>query len=162
MGLKQVEFAKMVGLGLKTLRKIEQGDLSVNFNKLNYLLNCLGLYLRPQELVTSPVSKNTEIPSTEVVLEKLRHVYQIFKIKYGVEELSLFGSYAKGVADIGSDIDILISFNRDVDLEIEGEIQLILENIFNGIKVDLVLANNLHSGLKEEIERSKINVTKKV
>ena len=39
LGLSQEELSKKIGFGLKTLRKIEQGNLNVNFNKLNYLLN---------------------------------------------------------------------------------------------------------------------------
>lgn len=58
LGLSQVNLAKSIGIGLKTLRKIEQGDLSVNYLKLKYLLNCLGLQMSPTELVnTQPVKK---------------------------------------------------------------------------------------------------------
>ena len=161
LGLKQTELAMNVGIGLKTLRKIEQGDLNVNFNKLNYLLNCLGLYLRPSDLVTSPVDKAQKLFSKEYILDILKNIYPIFKIKYGVKELALFGSYAKDVAEVNSDIDILIEFENTPSLEIEGEIQLILENLYQGKKVDLSFKENLHSSFVKEIEETRINVSKK-
>jgi predicted nucleotidyltransferase/DNA-binding XRE family transcriptional regulator len=159
LGLSQEELSKKIGFGLKTLRKIEQGNLNVNFNKLNYLLNFLGMSLKPSELITSPQRKKKILFKQDYILKLLRHLSPIFEIKYGVSELSLFGSYAKGQASPDSDIDILIDFESEISFETEGEIQLILENVFQGAKVDLTLKNNLHHAFVNEIEESKIDVT---
>ncbi len=158
LGLKQSELAKTIGIGLKTLRKIEQGDLTVNFVKLSYLLNCLGLSLVPSDLVTSPIRKNSEILSKKFILQTLKHIYPILKIKYGVSELALFGSYALEEAQADSDIDILIEFEAGSSFETEGEIQLILENLFKGAKVDLTIKSNLNEAFKKMIEETKIDV----
>jgi uncharacterized protein len=158
LGLSQVDFSKKIAIGLKTLRKIEQGDLNVSYLKLKYVVNSLGLQLTPIELVSTQPSKVKRVLVLEHVLETLKNIYSILKIKYGVCELALFGSYAKGTANIDSDIDILINFSDSVSLEIEGEVQLILENLLDGKKVDLTLAKNLHQALKTEIEESRIDV----
>lgn len=161
LGLKQGEFASQVGIGLKTLRKIEQGDLNINFLKLNYLLNCLGLSMIPSELVSSPTKRKNVLFTKNAILKILQNVFFIFEIKYGITELALFGSYAKGVNQRESDIDILIDFKEAVSFEIEGEIQLILENLFQGIKVDLTLKKNLQPNFAKEIEKTKISVKRK-
>ncbi len=158
LGLKQIELAKKVGIGLKTLRKIEQGNLNINFDKLNYLLNCLGFYLRPTELVSSPLKNEKIRHSKESILQILKSIFPIFEIKYKVTELSLFGSYSRGLQNTESDIDVLIDFEKPVSLETEGEIQIILENLFSGTKVDLTTKRNLQETFLKEIEESKINV----
>ncbi len=158
LGLRQVDLAQKVGIGLKVLRKIEQGDLNVNFIKLNFLLNCLGLYLKPSELVVSPAKKADTILSQESILRVLKSVYPIFQIKYGVKSLALFGSYAKNFQGQDSDIDVLISFKDDVGFEVEGEIQLILENLFSGTSVDLTVEDNLHPTLEKEIKETRIEI----
>jgi uncharacterized protein len=163
LGMPQKDFARILGVGLKTIRKIEQGDLNVNFKKLNFIFNCLGLGLTPGNLVTSPAEKNKKIWSQKDILENLKKLYPIFKAKYGLREMALFGSYAwnEGVRR-DSDIDILVDFSGEVDLSTEGEILVILENIFEGKKVDLVQKKEIKKEFKDSIMESKINVGKKV
>lgn len=162
LGLSQVDLAKSIGIGLKTLRKIEQGDLNVNYLKLKYLLNSLGLQMSPTQLVNTQPIKKDKVLSKEFILDRLENILPILQIKYGVKELALFGSYARGNAKLNSDIDVLISFGQEVSFETEGEIQIILENLLEGKKVDLTLSRNLHESFRKEIEESKINVIKKV
>lgn len=162
LGLSQVDFSKQIAIGIKTLRKIEQGDLNLGYLKLKYVLNSLGLGLNPIDLVTTQPAKKNKTLSIEYILDRLENIFSILEIKYAVNELALFGSYAKGTADSQSDIDVLIGFSEKVSLEIEGEIQIILENLLDGKKVDLTLVQNVHKTLKKEIEESKINVSKKV
>lgn len=162
LGLSQVDLTKSLGIGLKTLRKIEQGDLNVNYLKLKYLLNSLGLQLSPTELVNTQPTKKNKILSKEFILDRLENIMPILEIKFGVIELALFGSYAKGVANKDSDIDILISFDDEVSFETEGEIQVILENLLDGKKVDLTISKNIHNNFKSEIEESRLDVIKKV
>ena len=161
LGLSQKDLAFKIGLGLKTLRKIEQGDLNVNFKKLDYLLNFFGLQLRPSALVTSPYKKTKVVLSQEYILDLLLKLLPILKLKYDVEKLYLFGSYAKNMAVKDSDIDVLIKYKRDISFEQEGEIILMLENLFSGLKVDLTNVDNVVEHFKEEIEETMINVTEK-
>jgi predicted nucleotidyltransferase/DNA-binding XRE family transcriptional regulator len=162
LGLQQSELAEKVGIGLKTLRKIEQGDLSVNFKKLNYLLNCLGLSLTPTTLVSSPQEIKKVKLDKDFILTTLTHIYPLLKIKYGLNSMALFGSYALDVADEESDIDVLVDFDEALDFEKEGEVSLILENLFQGKKVDLTFKKSLRKEFIKEINRTKIDVKEKL
>ncbi|OFZ46040.1 MAG: hypothetical protein A2381_00250 [Bdellovibrionales bacterium RIFOXYB1_FULL_37_110] len=118
--------------------------------------------LQPVELLTSPKIKSKKKLKKNDILKILKNIYPILKLKYGINELALFGSYAKGNATSESDIDILINSDSTLSLEVEGEIQLIFENIFPGTRVDLTLKNNLHNAFRKEIKESKINVTERL
>jgi len=45
LGLNQVEFAKRAGIGLRFLRELEQGKISVRLDKLFQVVNFLGYHL---------------------------------------------------------------------------------------------------------------------
>ena len=45
LGLNQVEFAKRAGIGLRFLRELEQGKVSVRLDKLMQVLDFLGCHL---------------------------------------------------------------------------------------------------------------------
>ena len=45
MGLNQIEFAKRVGVGLRFLRELERGKISIRMDKLLQVLNFLGCEL---------------------------------------------------------------------------------------------------------------------
>lgn len=44
-GLTQVEFAKRAGLGLRFVRELEQGKLTIRLDKLNQVLEFFGHHL---------------------------------------------------------------------------------------------------------------------
>ena len=44
-GLTQIEFAKRAGLGLRFVRELEQGKLTVRLDKLNQVLEFFGYHL---------------------------------------------------------------------------------------------------------------------
>lgn len=45
LGLNQVDFAKRSGVGLRFLRELEKGKATVRLDKLNQVLDFLGLHL---------------------------------------------------------------------------------------------------------------------
>lgn len=45
LGLNQIDFAKRAGVGLRFLRELEQGKTTVRLDKLNQVLNFLGVHL---------------------------------------------------------------------------------------------------------------------
>jgi len=67
---------------------------------------------------------------------------EILRQKYGVTEIGIFGSYVRDQTGQGSDLDILVEFDRSIGLlkfiEIEGYLSDIL-----GVKVDLVMRDAL-------------------
>ncbi len=65
----------------------------------------------------------------------------------GVKKIGLFGSYLKGKQKRGSDIDILVEFNK-TDADNYFGLLDYLEKIFKGNKIDLVI----ESGLKPEVK----------
>ena len=61
--------------------------------------------------------RDDRIMTREKVIEILRRERANFVSKYGVKRIGLFGSYAKGTPDRGSDIDIFVEFERPIGLK---------------------------------------------
>ena len=59
------------------------------------------------------------------------------KDEYGVIEIGLFGSYTKGDQKISSDVDILVEFEKAVDLFTFVQLKNHLSDML-GVNVDLV------------------------
>ena len=70
--------------------------------------------------------------------------------RYGVSELGLFGSYVRLQENESSDIDILVSFSRDVDLFDFVDLRELLEKKLNA-KVDLVMVSALKPAIGKRI-----------
>jgi len=77
--------------------------------------------------------------------------------KFGATAVSLFGSYAKGNAKQGSDIDILVEFEPGRSLfdlvRMERELSEKL-----GLEVDVVTPNSLHPRIRARIMEEKVSV----
>ena len=61
--------------------------------------------------------RDDRIMTREKVIEILRRERANFVSEYGVKRIGLFGSYAKGTPDRGSDIDIFVEFERPIGLK---------------------------------------------
>ena len=105
-----------------------------------------------------------DIRGNEKVLSvyALRLLVQPVAKKYGLSEVSLFGSYARGEATPDSDVDIMISGGNLTTVEEYFSVRRQMENAF-GRPVDLVMAEALRrdhsrSGRRflEHIERDKV------
>ena len=72
--------------------------------------------------------------------------------KFKVKEIGVFGSYIKGVENRGSDIDILIEFEKDSHISLIEFISLqnYLNDLLN-VKVDLVEKKCLKKHIGERI-----------
>lgn len=70
--------------------------------------------------------------------------------RYGVRQVGLFGSYVKERQRKKSDIDILVSFSRDIDLFDFLDLREYLENKLSA-KVDLVMASALKPAIGKRI-----------
>jgi len=71
-------------------------------------------------------------------------------MRYGVSRLGLFGSYVKNQQRKKSDVDILVQFNRDIDLFDFIDLREYLENQLN-TRVDLVMESALKPNLGKRI-----------
>lgn len=70
--------------------------------------------------------------------------------RYGVREVGLFGSYLRGQERMSSDIDILVSFDRDIDLFEFIDLREFLEEKLQA-KVDLVMSSALKPSVGRRI-----------
>jgi predicted nucleotidyltransferase len=70
--------------------------------------------------------------------------------KYGVSEVGLFGSFVRRQENESSDIDILVSFDRDIDLFEFVDLKQLLEKKLQA-KVDLVMRSALKPAIGKHI-----------
>jgi len=70
--------------------------------------------------------------------------------EYGVREIGLFGSLAKGIASPTSDIDILVDFYKSVDLFTFIDLKNRLSELLDA-EVDLVMKTGLKPRIGERI-----------
>ena len=76
----------------------------------------------------------------------------------GVASLALFGSAARDEAGPGSDVDLLVEFDRPVGLFHFFRLQHRLEEILGVDRVDLVERGQEHPALRARILREAIGV----
>jgi predicted nucleotidyltransferase len=88
-----------------------------------------------------------DIETLKAILE--RHKEEL-KERYHVKELGIFGSYVRGEAGEGSDIDILVEFDVVPGLLKFIELEEYLSELL-GIKVDLVRKKSVREELKDSI-----------
>lgn len=92
---------------------------------------------------------------TEPILRELRsHRRQLKRL--GVKQLGLFGSAARGDMRAGSDVDIVVKFNKTTYRRYL-DLKTLLENILDK-DVDLLTWASLEGRLKEQVMKDFINV----
>ncbi len=84
------------------------------------------------------------------VINIIRDTKPELATRYGVERLGLFGSYVRGQQRKRSDIDILVSFNREIDLFDFVDLREYLEARLQH-KVDLVMESALKPAIGKRI-----------
>ena len=80
-----------------------------------------------------------------------------FKEKYGIKEISIFGSYVRNEQKESSDLDVLVEFENPVSLLKIVSFENYLSDIL-GVKVDVVLKKNIRKELKDFILKEAIPV----
>ena len=83
----------------------------------------------------------------EVVLEFLRKAKPVLAARFGVTQLALFGSTARGTAGPASDVDILVAFDGPATSARYFGVQFYLEDGL-GFAVDLVTQKALRRELR--------------
>ena len=84
------------------------------------------------------------------IIKIIRNSKHEMESHYGVQRLGLFGSYVKGKQRKKSDIDILVTFNRDIDLFDFLDLREYLESQLH-VKVDLVMESALKPAIGKRI-----------
>jgi predicted nucleotidyltransferase len=77
--------------------------------------------------------------------------------RYPISELGLFGSYARGDYNEGSDIDILVDFNGSIDAFAYIRLAHELEDSFK-TKIDLVSRKGIKPHYLPFVEKSLIHI----
>lgn len=98
--------------------------------------------------------QNDKIYSIDEIKEILSSHKDLIEQKYGVKSFLLFGSYAKNLQTSESDIDLLVTFSKPVDMFDFVDLQDYLSRIFMK-KIDLGTIN----GLKEFVKNSILKET---
>ena len=89
----------------------------------------------------------------KLLVEQKPHLAEHF----GVTRLALFGSHARGAADVDSDIDLLVAFNGPATSERYFGVLFYLDDLF-GKSVVLVTEKALRAELRPYIEREAVRV----
>lgn len=91
------------------------------------------------------------------ILNYLKEYKALKKEEYSIKEIGIFGSYARGDAHEGSDIDVVVDFNKPDLLNQVGIMQELREK-FN-TKVDVIaLWKRMNPKLLSRIQRDAIYV----
>lgn len=94
--------------------------------------------------------RNARVKTLQNVSEVLRAHKGELRKKYGVKRIGIFGSYSRNEQRMGSDVDILVEFERPVGLMTFVRLQEYLEELL-GVKVDLVTKDALKRRIRERI-----------
>jgi uncharacterized protein len=92
----------------------------------------------------------------DIVLAILSQNRQLLQ-DYGVKDIRLFGSVARGEAGVGSDVDLLVEFETSAHIGMFefSRLRRDLSRLL-GCEVDLATPDALHRMLKEDILREAI------
>lgn len=95
----------------------------------------------------------TDAPS---ILARLRADEPTLRAQHAVRSLALFGSAARGETGAGSDVDLLVEFDRPVGLLHFARTARHLEDVL-GAPVDLVLRRAVLPELRDDILRDAVD-----
>jgi predicted nucleotidyltransferase len=84
------------------------------------------------------------------IINIIRNSKPEMEFHYGVQRLGLFGSHVREKQKKKSDIDILVAFNRDIDLFDFLDLREYLEGQLH-VKVDLVMESALKPAIGKRI-----------
>ncbi len=93
----------------------------------------------------------------EAALAILSEYVDTLRRRYGITELSLFGSVARDEATETSDVDVLVSFARAPSLTVVMDLKFELEELL-GTRVDLVTRSGLRERARAHVEREALRV----
>ena len=103
------------------------------------------------------VRNNPTTMDCQTIIDELTRHKPIITARFGVRDLSLFGSTARGQAHAASDVDVLVEFNGPATSARYFGLQFYLEDLL-GATVDLVTTKALRPEIKPYVERDLIHV----
>ena len=93
----------------------------------------------------------TDKPADKIKRILKKHESELREI-YGIKEIGVFGSYVRGEQKKGSDIDILVEFHPDTEMDLITFVELeeYLSDLL-GINVDLVMKSAIKPRIGKHI-----------
>jgi predicted nucleotidyltransferase/DNA-binding XRE family transcriptional regulator len=149
-GLSQVELAARAGVTQSVISAYESGHRQPSIPALARLIGAagfelaLGLRRQPGRLrrLSGPVGRRVRRHREDLIAAAAA---------YGVKNLRVFGSVARGEDRPGSDVDLLADLPPGLSLFGLGRVEADLEAIL-GTRVDLIPAADLKPGVRERVE----------
>ncbi len=87
------------------------------------------------------------------ILVMLKKNKAFIKEKFGVKKIGVFGSVARGEEKKGSDVDVLVEFEKDKkNFDNFIDLSFFLEDLF-GRKVDLITTSGLDKYIRPYVEK---------
>lgn len=96
-------------------------------------------------------------PGEPIDLDPLRQALPRLKEEYGLSEVSLFGSVARGEPGPESDVDVLVEFQGTPTLFTMGRLKRELEEVL-GREVDIATPGGLRPQVLERARRDAVRV----
>jgi predicted nucleotidyltransferase len=94
--------------------------------------------------------RKTKVTSVEEIREIIDQHRPELKSQFHVDQIAVFGSYARGTQKKRSDIDFLITFDRAISLFDHVDLTIYLKELM-GCKVDIIPHDNLRPELREYV-----------
>jgi predicted nucleotidyltransferase len=91
----------------------------------------------------------------EIILEKLRALKPGLRDKFGITDLALFGSYARGEQTAGSDLDIMIQLNEP-SFRAYSQACEVIDRAFPGVRVQSVSKAGIKTAYFDRIKKDLI------
>jgi uncharacterized protein len=105
------------------------------------------------------VMKKVKSVNLDKIINILKKHKEELKKRYSIKEIGVFGSYVRGEDKVKSDLDILIEFEEDADVDLLKFVNM--ENYLSeiiGIKVDLVEKSGLKPRIGKRILKEVISI----
>jgi len=94
----------------------------------------------------------------EELISLLREKKDLLKVRFGVKELFLFGSFARGEETLNSDVDLVVEFFPEYEtFRNYMALKSYLEKLFDR-PVDLLVKGGIKEHFLAEIEKEALNV----
>lgn len=103
------------------------------------------------------IQRKTRVSSLEEIKEIILEKKPELKRRFHVEKIGVFGSYARGDQKKRSDIDFLVTFDKDISLFERADLYIYLQELM-GRKVDVIPGRNLRHELRDYVSRDLISI----